>query len=211
MFNFNRIANKTTNTKTSNVCVICQRFKRRRNRRKQLLSSTTKYKQFDNLVTTATSMDLFDFGSDIEAAKKEKKPVFYHAMCKLDFENLFRARSNKQRNEWHKKREARKIALQKICAFIQDNIITDHNSYHIKFLQDMYQNSIKQCYVNAKLDVRQLYVQPIKDQVFKLKCFKNKLHVITVDSKPVLTKFGNDSINIQSFTDRELFDRCAYR
>lgn len=69
----------------------------------------------------------------------------------------------------------------------------------------------EKCYVEAKLDVENLYIPSFKDMIFKVKLFSNKLKILTIQSQQILAPSGISDINIQSFADRELFDRCAYR
>lgn len=126
------------NILTDGVCLFCNILRKRKHNKYVPCHKSSDESLIKSIVTVANGLN------DLQILEKfnsiEKCSYFYyHFTCKQEYLKRFvRPVSSEQRTDWHIMREIHEQTFEKICEYVETNIIQEFNNFLIFFFASFY-------------------------------------------------------------------------
>lgn len=105
-------------------------------------------------------------------------------------------RPSNERTEWHDVRDLHKTAFEKICDYIEINVIENKNSYSLKVLTDTYLTILSNLAKENQVDSN-FFQQHLLDKLVNR--FGNEIQIVTIFKKKLIASRDGSNINENSF------------
>uniref|UniRef100_A0A6P7FRI3 Uncharacterized protein LOC114331907 n=1 Tax=Diabrotica virgifera virgifera TaxID=50390 RepID=A0A6P7FRI3_DIAVI len=137
---------------------------------------------------------------------------YYHFQCKQVYVYQFNGPTN-ERTVWHDVRDLHKKAFEKICDYVEINVIENKNSYSLKVLTDKYLTILSNLAKENQVDFDSNFFQHHLLDKF-INRFGNQIQIITIFKKKLIASRMSCNINESTFgeiTDLEEQTRVGTR
>lgn len=193
------------------VCLFCNQKKKKHRSAFQPLHETDKEKFKSSIIQILTDreeyQELFNRLANINGTK-----IYYHNICKLDFNNKITLFSNKYiGSTWHGHRKYHQIVFDEVSTFIRKNVIEKGRCYFLSYLHRYYVDLLEKVSVehSDKIDVT-FTPQHLEDKIIKI--LSQQIKFFTTHNKKVIAPNHLRAIDDEVFEnlkDEDILQRAA--
>ncbi|CAG9765812.1 unnamed protein product [Ceutorhynchus assimilis] len=166
----------TTANPTKNVCVFCNRFRKRVKCREILLTKTLYSHRFDKIINHAVTWNDIELADRLRKSEEEGLKIYYHSVCLTGYDKLFVVNKNAGNGEWHFTRQLYKNAYAVVYRFIKLQVINQRRPCTLSFIQELFMESLLEQYDGRK-EKKDLHFKFLRNKIRmqfakKIKIFK---------------------------------------
>ncbi|CAG9771355.1 unnamed protein product [Ceutorhynchus assimilis] len=199
-------------TECSKVCIFCNSNRKKHTGRWQNLHSSCAQDTGENIKSQATEMNDMGLLTKIENLSSQGCPILYHRICLVQFQNKFQSHiaSEKEKTDWHMKRDTVSAAFDKICSFVYENIIRNKHSYYLDFLRTLYAEYLSEEVRDSKTSPNTFYTRYLEERL--LKTYPKGISVIQNNRRKIVKPYTGVVLKDSDFSlmqDEEIVQKAA--
>ncbi|CAG9760201.1 unnamed protein product [Ceutorhynchus assimilis] len=148
----------------------------------------------------------------IENLSSQGCPILYHRICLVQFQNKFQSyiASEKEKTDWHMKRDTVSAAFDKICSFVYENIIRNKHSYYLDFLRTLYAEYLSEEVRDSKISPNTFSTRYLEERL--LKTYPKGISVIQNNRRKIVKPYTGVVLKDSDFSlmqDEEIVQKAA--
>lgn len=194
------------NITSGEVCVICEKKRKKVKGREQPLN-LTESETIEFLKSYALQFDARNLLQRIEGKEKIKDIIMHHRVCKYSLRSEVKSVERKQnpRQQWHKKRDAHKLAFENVCSFVSNNVIQMRQSHFLSYCKELYRQYIK----TGEFDV-DITCEPYDLENRLLQSFPRKIAIVSLGHRKVIKPFDGHLVtnNLEDIEKRDTLNKA---
>lgn len=194
------------------VCIFCNSKRKKHTGRWQTLHSSCAQDTRENIKSQATELNDVILIRKIECLSSQECPISYHRICVVQYQNKFQSHitSQKEKTNWHMKRDTASIAFDKICSFVEENIMRNKHVYYLDFLRTLYAEYLSDEVTDSKMSPNTFCTRYLEERLVKK--YPKGISVIQNNKRKIVKPYTGVVLKDSDFSllqDEEIVQKAA--